>query len=205
MRKLRNNNDATGMTMIFYIVFFIMIISAVYFLLGGLSSDNVEVYENGTLNSFTPSESNTRLVIYVEGIGYKQTFNRMWEGRDYVDWLFNYIGYEVSFFTYEDGIVDDDGNKYCYSLYVHAFKNVTVKQVLYEEDGWGWWDKPPVRVVFNDGSNFIFRGDSDYKFDMYSMFIAYNGEQVHIDYKFDEDETIVLSIERVGCPDCEEE
>jgi len=185
MRRLDNKAQGMGLLVL---VLFVALVLGTFWLLGVFSSDAVEIYEDGTLNSVQSYPQNLKLTIDVDWDDYNKHFNHRYNVEDYQSWLVNWIGYKVSFYYYENGSF--------YDLYVHDTKNATVKQVRYKEDG--WWDKPPMRVVFSDGDAFTFSGSSEFKFDMYAQFIAFDNEYVSIDYSFDYNEDIrIHNIERI--------
>jgi len=183
MKKI-DNKDEGQILLVLTICLFVGLLLLMSF----FSEDVVEIYESGTLNSFQSFPQKTKLTIQVDYKDYNKSFIRTSNFEDYESWLVQWIGYEVDFYYYEGGNF--------YDLYVHDVKNVTVKQVRYKEDG--WWDKPPMRVIFSDGSDFSFTGSSEYKFDMYAQFIAFDTEYVSIDYSFDVNEDIrIHNIERI--------
>lgn len=160
-----------------YAVLFIGMFLLFCWMMGFFDSDAVELYESGTLNSVTSQSEKFKLSIDVDDVEYKKSFNHLYKLEDYQDWLVQWTGYDVDFYYYEGGSF--------YDLYVHDVKNATVKKVMYTDDGFWWWEKPPMKVIFSDGSNFVFTGSSEYKFNMYSRFIAFDGEYVNIHYSFD--------------------
>jgi len=187
-KKLRRFDDKALASDLGYAVVAICLVATFFWMIGTFDSDAVELNSSGNLDGVTSEKF--KLYMVVDGTVYNKQFNQMDNLEDYESFLSTWTGYMVSFRYYEGGSF--------YDVYVYDSTNVTVKKVMYEEDGWWWWEKPPMRVIFSDGSNFVFTGGSEHKFSMYSKFIAFNGEYVSIDYSFDVyDDVRIHNIEKI--------
>lgn len=181
---MNNNGMGTiyGIMLVCSIVFLFLSMPFIF----GHQVNKTEILENVSVNK----EGFIITIHLSDGTEYNRMSISKERATEYVLWLSKGINRTISFSYGESGlsllqIVENDFR----SPKLHLEKNTAIEQVMYKEDGIWWWEKPPVRVVLGDGSNFIFYGSDDDKFDIYSTFIVYKGKQVIVHYmeEFDGD------------------
>lgn len=70
--------------------------------------------------------------------------------------------------------------------------NVSIIDLIYENEGFWILSNSPVKVIFDDGTNFIFDGDSSYEFDVYSKFISVGSNRFDLYYSMTDDYDITF-------------
>ena len=143
----------------------------------GTSIDKTGILES----TFLDKDNYTISIRLSDGTEYNSIFTSKETTVEYYYWLNTGIDRTISFSYQKGGWFQLCENDFS-SPQLYLEKNTTIEQVIYKEGGLWWWEKPPVRVVLGDGSNFIFYGSDDDKFSIYSEFIVYEDQQVIVHY-----------------------
>lgn len=177
MRRIINNNSGAWEIVagVAVLLFFTLFLASPFFF--GTSIDKTGVLES----TFLDKDNCTISFRLSDGTEYNSIFTSKETTVEYYYWLNTGIDRTISFSYRKGGVFQLYENDFS-SPQLYLEKNTTIEQVIYKEGGLWWWEKPPVRVVLGDGSNFIFYGSDDDKFSIYSEFIVYENQQVIIHY-----------------------
>lgn len=177
-KSIKRENSASMMPFVYIALSIIVLI----FLISAPQLFGERLDKSGILEDVSLDKDNFTVTISLPGgTEYNSMFTSEGATTKYYHWLNKGVDKKISFTYQKGGLLEIVENNFR-SVTLYLEKNATVKQVIYKEDGVWWYEKPPVRVVFDDGSSLTFYGSSDNKFNRYSEFIACENEQIIVHY-----------------------